>query len=250
MSVQNNQSSSNGMKRNHSNSYVSTPQNGMKKSRSDSNISDTPISPISPISSIKMNLINPNQTIRIEDKRNISDISFEKFSYYCINNNISEDITNEVTLCCARIINLFKFDEFKNLDFDSKRAILIASIMLICKNNKVIECFELDINQQEIINELLKFKQTNELWKFIPRDMFYLSQVGYNAIIKFTKKFNYDYNIKNDMINYFENINKNIVVNPIIKNQYESLLQDNIKLNTFIKSKKEVFNFNIINFFM
>jgi hypothetical protein len=80
--------------------------------------------------------------------------------------------------------------------------------------------------------------------------MFYLSQVGYNAIIKFTNKFNYNYNIKNDMINYFENINKNIVVNPIIKNQYESLLQDNIKLNTFIKSKKEVFNFNIINFFL
>lgn len=201
-------------------------------------------------SSTKIKSQKINKNLFIEDERDISNISFEKFSHYCINNNISEDITDEITLCSARVTNLLKFDEFKNLNFDSKKAILIASISLICKNNKITEFFDLNTNQQEIITDILNIKKTNELWKFIPRDMFYLSQVGYNAIIKFTNKFKYNYNIKNEMIKYFNNINQNNVVNSILKNQYDSLMQDNIRLNTFLRSKKEIFNLDIINFFM
>ena len=221
-------------------SYINTP-GVIKRIRSASDIS---------ISSTKIKSQKINKNLFIEDERDISDISFEKFSYYCINNNISEDIIDEITLCSARVINLFNFDEFKNLNFDSKKAILIASICLICKNDKITEFFEIDANQQEIINDLLNIKNTDELWKFIPRDIFYLSQVGYSAIIKFTKKFRSNYNIKNEMINYFNNINQNNVVNPILKNQYDSLMQHNIRLNIFIKAKNEIFNLDIINFFI
>jgi hypothetical protein len=197
---------------------------------------------------IKSRNINKKLDFIIPKIENISEISFAEFNYYCIKNKISNYIIEEIILAHARITNLLQIDEFKNLNFDSKKAILITTVILICKDYKVIDYFDINVIQKEIINELVHIKNPNESWKFIPNDIFYLSQVGYESIMNFIKQFEKDYDLKKEIINHFENINKNMITNSILKSQYDSVIQNNIKLNNFINSKDKIFNLDIINF--
>lgn len=249
MSVQNNQSYPNGMKRNHSNSYVSTPQNGMKKSRSHSNISN---SSDTPISNIKMNLINPNQTIRIEDKRNISDISFENFYNYCKINNIDEEIFVDVQLIFYKITNILMYHKFVDLSYTIKKCILMASFSLTFQQDTIFKFFDVTNDELTIINDIKNVTATNkEMWKFIAKDMYLTSTISTRSIFKHIENYDDNTDIKNILETYCNHIinNQDTIHNEIIKEKYDLMIKSIRNLFELIKSKEKIYRKDIQEFF-
>lgn len=244
MSVQNNQSYPNGMKRNHSNSYVSTPQNGMKKSRSHSNISN---SSDTPISNIKM-----NQTIRIEDKRNISDISFENFYNYCKINNIDEEIFVDVQLIFYKITNILMYHKFVDLSYTIKKCILMASFSLTFQQDIIFKFFGVTNDELTIINDIKNVTATNkEMWKFIAKDMYLTSTISTRSIFKHIENYNDNTDIKNILETYCKHIinNQDTIHNEIIKEKYDLMIKSIRNLFELIKSKEKIYRKDIQEFF-
>jgi hypothetical protein len=159
---------------------------------------------------------------RSEDDEEI--VSFRKFYKYIDSERYCLD---EIQICQMKVSNLLDYKEFENLDYSSKKCIIIASVMIIMildyniGFNEVIEYFDINDKEQNIIISMIE--NENKDWKAIPKDMYYCSKANIEKIFKYAKKFNYNIDIKDEIYNFIKN-NLNKINNKTIQNMYKSII--------------------------
>ena len=229
-----------------------TPQAKRIRSASD-NISISSTSKKSNSSSSKNDNLyqNMNKTVFIDDKRNISDISFENFYNYCNNNNIEEEILDEIQLSFYKITNILMYHKFVNLSYTIKKSILLASFSLTFEGNGIFKFFDVTTDELKIIRDIKNVSETNkEMWKFIARDMYLTSKISTRSIFKHIKNYDDNTDIKNILETYCNHIinNQDTIHNEIIKEKYDLMIESIRNLFEFIKTKEKIYRKDIQDF--
>lgn len=152
-------------------------------------------------------------------------VSFRKFYKYI---NSEKYCLDDIQICQMKVSNLLNYKEFEDLDYSSKKCIIIASVIIIMildyniGFNEIIEYFDINNNEQNIIINMIE--NDNKDWKAIPKDMYYYSKANINEIFKYAKRFNHSIDIKNEIYNF---IKKNLIKinNKTIQDMYKAIIR-------------------------